>query len=381
MRIFKNQTVYEAAIERINWLFDEFPNVAVAVSGCKDSSVIFELTLQVARERNRLPLDVMFTDQEGEWASTIEMIRYMMYHPDVKPFWLQVPIVLFNATSTEQPWLECWNEDAEDLWVHPRDPIAITENVYGTVRFKDLFDKFLAVEYADRRTAFIGGVRAEESPNRATALTDQVTYKWATWGRIVSKKLGHYVFYPLYDWAYSDVWKAIHANNWKYSTHYDKLYQYGVHVRDMRVSNLHHETAVQNLFFLQEFEPETYARLTGRLQGIDTAGKLGETNDFFVSSLPFMFSSWREYRDYLLENLITNPDWRRRLEKMFEQNDRDLGEETGNEKYRREIQSILTNDWEGAKMANYQANIKNRALRKRRRKERKEQRDLEVANV
>ena len=91
-----------------------------------------------------------------------------------------------------------------------------------------------------------------------------------------------------------------------------------------------------------------------------------------------MFSSWREYRDYLLENLITNPDWRRRLEKMFEQNDRDLGEETGNEKYRREIQSILTNDWEGAKMANYQANIKNRALRKRRRKERKE---LEAANV
>ena len=79
MRIYSKATVYEAAIKRIEWLFDEFPNVVVSVSGGKDSTVIFYLTLEVARRRNRLPLNVLFVDQEGEWESTIDNVREIMY--------------------------------------------------------------------------------------------------------------------------------------------------------------------------------------------------------------------------------------------------------------------------------------------------------------
>ena len=365
MRIYHKQNVYEAALERIAWLFDEFPNVVVSVSGGKDSTVIFELALRVAREKGRLPLQVMFIDQEGEWASTVEQMQYMMHHKDVKPMWYLMPLRLFNATSGEDHWLMCWDPASEADWIHPLDPASegYRVNDYGTDRFKDLFGAIINKEFAGTPTANIGGVRAEESTSRLVGLQHLAKYKWVTWGAILDAKLSHYTFYPLYDWSYTDVWKAIHENHWPYNRLYDLLYQKGIQPMNMRVSNLHHETAVTQLFNLQEFEPETYARLTNRLKGIDMAGKLG-FDDYFVRQLPFMFESWREYRDYLLEHLITNPDWRKRMSKVFVYHDKNLGEKLGDSKYKAHVQAILTHDWEGVKLVNFYNSKPTRSARR-----------------
>ena len=85
MIIYTKQNVYEAALDRIRWLYDEFPNIVVNMSGGKDSTVIFNLTHQVATEKNRLPVRVLFIDQEAEWQSTIDYMRSVMYRPDVDP--------------------------------------------------------------------------------------------------------------------------------------------------------------------------------------------------------------------------------------------------------------------------------------------------------
>ena len=87
MKIYSNVNVYDAALKRMNWLFDEFPNVVVGFSGGKDSTVVYNLALQVAREKNRLPLRVLFLDQEAEWQSTIDTVRLVMENPDVEPLW------------------------------------------------------------------------------------------------------------------------------------------------------------------------------------------------------------------------------------------------------------------------------------------------------
>jgi hypothetical protein len=51
--------VFDAALDRIRWLFDEFDNqVMVCNSGGKDSTVVLELALMVAKERACLPLHV-----------------------------------------------------------------------------------------------------------------------------------------------------------------------------------------------------------------------------------------------------------------------------------------------------------------------------------
>ena len=43
MRIYSEKNVYEMALERIRYLFDEFKNIIVCTSGGKDSTVIFNL--------------------------------------------------------------------------------------------------------------------------------------------------------------------------------------------------------------------------------------------------------------------------------------------------------------------------------------------------
>jgi predicted phosphoadenosine phosphosulfate sulfurtransferase len=132
----------------------------------------------------------------------------------------------------------------------------------------------------------------------------------------------------------------------------------------MRVSNVHHETSVHSLFYLQEAEPETYEKLCQRIKGIDSAGKLGAT-DFFVKELPFMFADWIEYREFLLDKLIDNPSWKRRFRHLFDSQEKEYGHShlaTGMRKIH--VNSILANDWEGIKAKNFRATVK--ALKVRR---------------
>jgi hypothetical protein len=140
----------------------------------------------------------------------------------------------------------------------------------------------------------------------------------------------------------------IHDEGLAYSRHYDQLYQHGSPMRLMRVSNLHHETAVRSLFLLQEIEPDTYERLVARIGGIDMAGKLG-LNDYFPRELPFMFKSWLDYREHLLDTLVDD-DYRPALRRKFAMIDRGLPPGFRQEARAIQVTGILTCDWEGAKL-------------------------------
>ena len=69
MRLYKKTTVYEETLKRIRFLYDEFDEIVVSISGGKDSDVVFHCTLTVAKERNRLPLKVMWQDSP-HWIGT-----------------------------------------------------------------------------------------------------------------------------------------------------------------------------------------------------------------------------------------------------------------------------------------------------------------------
>lgn len=342
-KIYLNQTVFDAALDRIRYLFAEFPNVVVSFSGGKDSTVILNLCLRVAEETGRLPLRVMFLDQEAEWDCVIDYVRSVMTDPRVEPMWFQMPLRLFNATSTATPWLECWKEG--ETWLREKESFAIKENRYKCDRFKDLFGAITAVEFENEAACNIGGVRCEESPTRMLGLTGALTYKHITWGKYLNRKKGHFTFYPIYDWSYSDVWKAIHDNGWRYCRLYDYMYQYGISPRDMRVSNVHHETAVKSLYFLQEVEPKMWNRLVTRLSGVNTAGQT-RADLFEVTELPFMFTDWLEYRDYLLENLIPDNEAKKAFKRRFASIDKIyIHEPIRTVMAQVSIKAILKNDW------------------------------------
>lgn len=356
VEVYLNETVLEAGRRRTAWLFDEFETIVVNFSGGKDSVVCLQLALEEAEHRGRLPLKVMFLDQEAEWQTVIDFVRETFADPRIEPYWLQVPFRIFNATSHESDWLVAWEPGKE--WMRPKEPNSIHDNVFGTDRFKDLFDAFLAWLSPNDPAIFITGVRAEESPSRRAGLTSYETHKGETWGRIISRKRQHFVFCPIYDWSLTDVWKAIHegggsGGSWPYSAIYDYQYQYGLPLSKMRVSNLHHETAIETLFYLQEIEGKTWERAVARIPGINSAGHLKASMQA-PKQLPPMFRDWKEYRDHLLENLV-DPEKRPIFRKKFEQMERMMVPEIHRKMIAAEIAAILVNDWHGTKLDNFKA--------------------------
>lgn len=302
MRYFLNENVFEAAIKRIEYIFDEFENIIVSFSGGKDSTVVLNLALMVAEKRGRLPLKVCFLDQEAEWQNVIDYIRVVMQDQRIDPMWFQMPIRLSNSTSSATPWLYCWEEGKK--WMREKEPNSRKENIYGTPSFIDLFPLIIDHEFGGQKACDLTGIRAEESPKRMKGLSTYATYKHITWGKKGNVEKGHYSFHPIYDWSYTDVWTAIHKFKWPYCKVYDYQWQYGVSVNNMRVSNLHHETALAVLFYLQEIEPDTWNKLVERLPGIAAAGQLKKDSFTIPKQLPYMFADWREYRDHLLKHLI-----------------------------------------------------------------------------
>lgn len=304
---YRNVDVLTAARKRMRWIFEEFEHVCVSWSGGKDSSVTLHLALETARELGRLPLTVVWLDQEAEWQATVDLaVATLVNNPDVKFDWYQVPIRLLNSSdltadgTISESWLDVYNPEKEADWVHPRHPAAIHESPFETDRFAKWLDAYCGM----RPGAYLNGMRIEESPGRRLGLMNSQVYKQATWGAMTETP-GSYRFCPIYDWSWRDVWRYIYDNDVPYNRLYDTQYQLGIPIRAMRVSSLIHETAVRNLYYAHEAEPETWNRMVNRIAGIGATHHIA-IEDMFdpPKELPFMFGSWHEYRDYLIENLV-----------------------------------------------------------------------------
>ena len=355
MRIYSDKNVYETALDRIRFLFDEFENVIVGFSGGKDSTVTLQLSLIVAEEKNRLPLKVLFIDQEAEWKGTIDYVSKIMHDKRVEPLWFQMPMVISNNASSYDRFSYCWNEEEKDKWIHPKSDISIKVNNYGTDRFHDLFGAIFKKDYEGIKSCYLAGVRAEEAPKRAVALTHAITYKTITYGKVLSKKNQHYTFYPLYDWSYTDIWKAIHDNKWDYNIIYNELYRHGVKLNEMRISNVHHETALNSLLLIQEIEPETWVKVTERINGANTIKHLQKNSYECPRQLPYMFTDWKEYAIHLANNIIQQEEFKELfLHKVNGTKKLYSDSLIIDEYYKALIKTILSSDWDFTKFRNWE---------------------------
>jgi predicted phosphoadenosine phosphosulfate sulfurtransferase len=125
MKILSDRNVFDATLERINFLFDEFPNIVVGMSGGKDSTVVYQLVMRIARERGRLPQTVFWLDQEAEWTATADYVSAVMHDPDVRPLWMQMPMHLDNEASFTTRFLKCWDPDEQANWIREKDELTL----------------------------------------------------------------------------------------------------------------------------------------------------------------------------------------------------------------------------------------------------------------
>lgn len=341
--MYKQTNVFEEALERIRMLFDTHDDVIVSMSGGKDSTIVFRLALMVAREKNRLPLKVFWLDQEVEWQATVDYMRKIMYMPEVKPYWFQIPFDFTNSLSADKNFIRVWDEEKSDMWVHPKDPIAIKENPSKYTRFHDLVSYLPEYCTESDNCAVLVGMRMLESLGRKMAITEGKSYfRGETW---CQKKRGIIqVFWPCYDFSIDDVWTAIAKNGWEYNKVYDLQYRWGVSKQAMRVSALIHETAWHSIEMLQEFEVQTYNRFVKRVPGVSTFNHGFDEGGIVPRKLPFAFKDWKEYRDYLLEH-ITKPEYKDLFRRRWKGQDSEQW-------YKVHVKEIILNDIDGTNNAN-----------------------------
>lgn len=328
--------VLTAARKRVAYLFDNYDNIQLSFSGGKDSTVLFHLLNEEAKKRNR-KFRLFFLDQEAEYQGTIDMVNWAMRQPNVIPVWYQLPMFMTNACSQQQMFLWAWGEGEQ--WVRPKSDIAIT---HLDRHYPKRFYKF--VQWASNelkklpgKSVSVIGLRAEESPSRRFVMFGEDDDLF--WMRRIHEP---HKAYPIIDWSYTDDWKYLIDNNLRYNKVYDKMYMLGVPMRKMRVSNLIHEKAYRCLTELQELEPETYDKLEKRLKGVHCAAiYANEKLIYSIRKLPEQFKTWKEYKDFLLENI--HPD----LAKIFRYQWSRFGDTDDPEANKYMVKRILLCDWEG----------------------------------
>lgn len=303
-----DKNVLVAAKERISFVFDKFDNIIVSISGGKDSTVLAHLALEEAHKRGR-KIGLFFLDEEVVYKATIEQVEYLMnlYPENTTRFWLQIPFNLTNSTSFKDSQVKCWDIEMKPKWMHKRSEKNVLNRTWShetkiadKVKGFGFYDVMYNFELSFENTAFLVGLRADESLNRYRTMVKNPGYEDIYWS---TKRAGtNFTFYPIYDWGFNDIWKYIGEKGLRYHKYYDFAYLKGMHMREMRVSSLTHEKSFKSIQDLPEFEFDTYEKLMARISGISFAQETAKDKKMFkVQKLPKNYSSWKEYRNFLLE--------------------------------------------------------------------------------
>lgn len=313
---YTGQDVYTATQDRLRFLFDAFDNVLVSFSGGKDSGLLLNLALDFKRRNGiKNKIGVFHQDFEAQYARTTEFVARMFRDnlPDIDPYWVCLPTACKTTVSGQALYWYPWDEAKRAAWVRPMPEEAYVihtgNNPFDLYRHKmpqeELYRQFNRW-YAARRggkTVVLLGLRSDESLHRYSAIVNKVHgfegKKWLTamHGDVYSAS-------PLYDWSVRDVWTANGKYGYDYNRLYDLFYQAGVPIDKMRVASPFNEWAAASLNLYRTLEPDTWARLVGRISGANFAALYGGTEamGYRAAALP-EGRTWREYTAFLLSTL------------------------------------------------------------------------------
>ena len=304
-RILKKQfveevNVYDAAIERFRYLFDNFDKVVVSFSGGKDSTVCLNLALQVAKEKNKLPLDVYFWDEEAIHPETIDYVERVMRLPEVRLKWLCVQIKHRNACSRQEPYWYCWDETKKDKWVRPMPTFDCVVTHIEGFKMGDSVPEIAHMVYGAEcgSVADVRGIRADESLRRYQSVAQRSKNNW-----ISAPRAGYnYPVSPIYDWTTFDVWTAPRMFGWDYNRSYDLMAMAGVPPNIQRVCPPYGEEPLRGLWIYAQCWQDLWHKMIGRVHGAATAGRYANTELYGFGKLTVPEGmTWKQWTYALLD--------------------------------------------------------------------------------
>jgi predicted phosphoadenosine phosphosulfate sulfurtransferase len=327
MKVYNDKNVFDAAIERIEFAFDNFDNLCVSYSGGKDSTVMIQLVEMVAKKRNK-KYDVLFIDMEAQYLMTIEHIKTLKNKLKcIRDFyWVCLPLSLRNAVSVFEPRWICWEKSKKEKWVREMPDCAINEdnNIFPffkyAMEFEEFvpeFEKWYSKKYNNSMCGHFVGIRSDESLNRFRTIVsmkkDRLKDKpWTT----RNKPLEHtYSIYPIYDWRTEDDWIATFKYNLEYNYVYELMYKNGLGIHQQRLCQPFGDDQKNGLDQYKAIEAENWEKLLKRVAGVNFGNIYCRTSALGnIKSEKPAHLTWQEWALYLLESIGI---YNKKLEKHY----------------------------------------------------------------
>jgi predicted phosphoadenosine phosphosulfate sulfurtransferase len=309
--------VYEAAQQRLHIIFNEFDNIYVSFSGGKDSGVLLNLCIDYMRKNNiKRKIGVFHIDYEAQYQMTTDYVNETMSEnlDIIEPYHICLPLRAHCATSMFQLYWTPWERGKRNIWVRELPDNCINEDNHHCNFFKhgmtdyDFQEKFAGWYHkikGAKQTCCLIGIRTQESLNRWRAIhadRNYRNYNGINW----TKQMYDNVFnaYPIYDWQTEDIWTANGKFYWNYNRLYDLFYKAGVSIDKMRVASPFNDWATESLKLYRVIDPNNWARMVGRVNGVNFTSIYGGTTAMGWQSIKLPAGhTWKSYMYFLLSTL------------------------------------------------------------------------------
>jgi len=314
-----NKNVYEAANERIEFIFNNFERIYLSFSGGKDSGIMLNLVLDYMKANKiEKKIGIMVMDNEANYNISLKFMHSILQNnlEYLDVFWCCLPITLPCTVSSYMTEWQCWGNRDKDRWIKPmplNDYIVNWENhiskhnmnfVEEDMPYDEFWDKFGDWYGQGKRTACLIGIRTDESLNRFRAIMNEKkkSLKKQMW----TKKNTKFVYncYPIYDWKSSDIWAGNAKFGWEYNELYDLFYMAGVPIGKMRVASPFMSESKSSLNMYRVIDPDIWVRLVSRVQGANFIATYGKQLNYNSFKLP-EGHSWKSFTKFLLDTLPT----------------------------------------------------------------------------
>lgn len=313
MKKYTDKNVYDASIDRIDFVFKNFDRIYLSFSGGKDSGVMLNLVLDYMRKNGITEkIGLMTLDNEANYTHSLNFMHSIIQKNldllDV--YWCCLPITLPCTVSSYATEWQCWGERDKERWIRPmptHDYIVNIDNhpfdfFEEDMQYDDFWDGFGEWYSQGKRTACLIGIRTDESLNRFRAIMNEKkqTLKGQKW----TKKNGKNVYncYPIYDWKTEDIWIANDKFDWEYNELYDIFWKAGLSIHQMRVASPFMSESKSSLNLYRVIDAGVWATLCARVQGANFVATYGKQISYNTFKLP-KGHTWKSFTKFLLDTL------------------------------------------------------------------------------
>lgn len=308
-----NKNVYDAANERIDFVFKNFERIYMSFSGGKDSGVMLNLVIDYMRRNNiTTKVGVQILDNEANYTHSLEfMHKILQANLDLLDvYWCCLPITLPCTVSAYMTEWQCWGVKDEHRWIRPMPTNKYVVNRHNmpfdffeeNMPYDEFWDGFGHWYSQGKLTANLIGIRAVESLNRFRAIMNED--KEMLHGEQWTKRNSQHVYncYPIYDWRTEDIWRANGKFDWMYNELYDVFYKAGLSIHTMRVASPFMSESKSSLNLYRVIDPHVWATLCARVQGANFVATYGKQISYHSFKLP-PGHTWRSFTKFLLSTL------------------------------------------------------------------------------